>query len=195
MLAVAIAPRVMPNRAPDDAPGVRLRVLAANVAGARPPRPSSSRALRRWRVDVASLIELPPASVRAYDAQRRSATLLPHQVLRPRPGFSGTGLYSRIPLREAPAPAGTRFAISAASLAPRGAAPFELYSRPRAGAHQPRRDAPTGATTCARCPGRARAACGSWPATSTPRSTTPSCGACSTAATATPPSRPGAGCG
>ena len=35
VLAVAIAPRLVPNRAPADAPGVRLRVLAANV-GRRP---------------------------------------------------------------------------------------------------------------------------------------------------------------
>src|SRR3954447_2743765 len=32
-LIVALAPRVVPNRAPADAHGVRLRVLAANVAG------------------------------------------------------------------------------------------------------------------------------------------------------------------
>ena len=33
LLIVALAPRVVPNRAPADAKGVRLRVLAANVAG------------------------------------------------------------------------------------------------------------------------------------------------------------------
>src|SRR3954452_11530387 len=33
LLIVALAPRVIPNRAPPDANGVRLRVLAANVAG------------------------------------------------------------------------------------------------------------------------------------------------------------------
>ena len=49
-------------------------------------------------------------------------------MLEPRPGFSGTGLYSRIPLRVAPGPAGTRFAIAAASAAPEGAAPLELYA-------------------------------------------------------------------
>jgi endonuclease/exonuclease/phosphatase (EEP) superfamily protein YafD len=127
VLAVAIAPRVVPNRAPEDARGVRLRVLAANTGGVSLSAPELVQALRRWRVDVASLVELPPESVAAYDANG-IGDVLPYRVLRPRPGFTGTGLYSRIPLREAPGPEGTRFTVSAASLAPRGAAPFELYA-------------------------------------------------------------------
>lgn len=127
VLAVAIAPRLVPNRAPEDAPGVRLRVLAANVAG-DPETAASLRSLvRRYRPDVVSVLELPPEVVRAYELAGLS-DLLPHQVLEPRPGFSGTGLYSRIPLRVAPGPAGTRFAITAASAAPEGAAPLELYA-------------------------------------------------------------------
>ena len=127
VLAVAIAPRVIPNRAPEDAPGVRLRVLAANVGG-DPKTAASLRSLvRRYRPDMVSVVELPQEVVRANELAGLN-DLLPHQVLEPRPGFSGTGLYSRIPLRVAPGPAGTRFAIAAASAAPEGAAPLELYA-------------------------------------------------------------------
>ena len=126
VLAVAIAPRVIPNRAPEDAPGVRLRVLSANVAG-NPSTADGVRALiRRYRPDVLSVLELPPQVVRAYSSAGIDE-LLPHQVLEPRPGFIGTGLYSRIPLRAAPEPE-TLFAIAAASAAPEGAAPLELYA-------------------------------------------------------------------
>ena len=134
VLAVAIAPRVIPNRAPEDAPGVRLRVLAANVGGV----PQTASALRSlvlaYRPDIVSILELPPEVVRAY-ASAGIDDLLPHQVLEPRPGFSGTGLYSRIPLRVAPAPVGTRFAIAAGSASPAGAAPFEILRRPPARPH------------------------------------------------------------
>ena len=106
---------------------MRLRVLAANVHG-RPATASGIRALvRRYKPDVLSVIELPPEVVRAYEAAGID-DLLPHQVLEPRPGFSGTGLYSLLPLRVAPGPAGTLFAIGAASMAPEGAAPLELYA-------------------------------------------------------------------
>jgi endonuclease/exonuclease/phosphatase (EEP) superfamily protein YafD len=127
LLAVALAPRLVPNRAPDDAPGVRLRVLSVNVAG-RPATAYSIRALvERYHPDMVSIIEMPPEVVRAYTAAGVD-DLLPHHVLEPRPGFSGTGLYSRLPLRVAPRPAGTLFAIAAASAAPEGAAPLELFS-------------------------------------------------------------------
>jgi endonuclease/exonuclease/phosphatase (EEP) superfamily protein YafD len=127
VLAVAIAPRVVPNRAPDDAEGARLRVLSANVAG-EPGTASSIRALiRRFRPDVLSILELPPEVVQAYAAAGIDE-LLPHQVLEPRPGFSGTGLYSRLPLRVAPRPVGTLFAMAAASAAPTGAAAIEVFA-------------------------------------------------------------------
>jgi len=127
VLAVLIAPRVIPNRAPDDAEGVRLRVLAINVAS-NPGTAQSVRALiRRYRPDVVSVLELPLDVVHAYEVAG-IPELLPHQVLEPRPGFAGTGLYSRIPLRVAPRPVNTLFAISAASLAPERAAPLEVFA-------------------------------------------------------------------
>ena len=185
---------------PEPGAGGRPRRAAARAGRQRGRRPRRRRAERPCARCAASastssaVARAPARGRRAPTSRRASATLLPHQVLRPRPGFSGTGLYSRIPLRAAPGPAGTRFAISAASAAPAGAAPLELYA---VHVRAPTSPAPTrraGATTCARCRRRARAGCGSWPATSTPRSTTTSCGACSAAATTTPPSRPGAAC-
>ena len=127
VLAVAIAPRVVPNRAPADAPGVRLRVLAANVAGNPEAASGFVGLLRRLRPDVVSVVELPPELVRAYDAAGIQS-VMPQRVLRPLPGFSGTGLYARIPLRIAPGPEGTTFAITAAAASPRGAAPLELFA-------------------------------------------------------------------
>ena len=128
LLAVPMAPRLIPNRAPDDAPGVHLRVLSANVAGRPATAPGMRALVRRYKPDVLVIIELPPEVVRAYDVAAGIDELLPHQVLEPRPGFSGTGLYSLLPLRVAPRPAGTRFAISAASMAPEGAAPLEIFA-------------------------------------------------------------------
>src|SRR3954451_1055477 len=56
-LVVAIAPRLMPNRAPDDAKGVRLRVLAANVAGEERAGPAIVSLARRLRVDALGTVE------------------------------------------------------------------------------------------------------------------------------------------
>ena len=127
VLLVALAPRVIPNRAPADAPGVRLRVLSANVAaqpdgrpgdgGARPALPPGH--LQRDRAAAGG-------GDRLSDRRRHRAP--PHTALHPLPGFSGTGLYSKLPLRLAPAPAGTRFGTSAAAVSPPGAAPFELLA-------------------------------------------------------------------
>ena len=174
VLLVALAPRVIPNRAPADAPGVRLRVLSANVAANPTAGQAMAALVRRYRPDIFSVIELPPEVVTAY--QTAGVTkLLPHTALQPLPGFSGTGLYSKLPLRLAPAPAGTRFGTSRRRRQPARRGAVRGAGRPHP-ARRPRRATPaTGATTCARCRRPATAACGSWPATSTPRSTTPSC--------------------
>jgi len=126
-LIVALAPRVVPNRAPADATGVRLRVLAANVAGVDRAAPEVVALARRLRVDVLAVAELTPEVAGAYD-RAGIAKLLPYHSLNPQPAFFGTGLYGRLPLREAPAPAGTRYGLSAAAASPRGAAPFEVLA-------------------------------------------------------------------
>src|SRR3954469_20208405 len=135
-LVVAIAPRLMPNRAPDDAKGVRLRVLAANVAGEERAGPAIVSLARRLRVDVLAIAELTPQVADAYDAAG-IARLLPYRSLNPQPAYFGTGLYGRLaprggaaaPRRGGPAPpAGTRYGLSAAAASPRGAAPFEVLA-------------------------------------------------------------------
>jgi endonuclease/exonuclease/phosphatase (EEP) superfamily protein YafD len=127
VLIVALAPRVVPNRAPADAQGVRLRVLAANVAGEDRAAPQVVALARRLRVDVLAIAELTPQVADAYDAAG-IAKLLPYRSLNPRPAFFGSGLYGRLPLRDTPAPAGTRYGLSAAAASPRGAAPFEVLA-------------------------------------------------------------------
>ena len=143
VLAVAIAPRVIPNRAPEDAPGVRLRVLAANVAR-RPRRrlPASARSCARYRVDVVSVLELPPEVVRAYELAGLS-DLLPHQVLEPRPGVQRDRAVLADPAaRRAGAGRHTLRRSRAASAAPEGAAPLELYAVHVRGAHLTCADGP-----------------------------------------------------
>jgi endonuclease/exonuclease/phosphatase (EEP) superfamily protein YafD len=127
VLAIAIAPRVVPNRAPAAAPGVHLRVLSANVAGGVDAAPDVVALLRRLRVDVFAAIELPPELAAAYD-RAGIGDVLPAPALRPRPGFSGTGLYARVPLQEELGPPGTEFAFAVASSSPRGAQPLQVVA-------------------------------------------------------------------
>jgi endonuclease/exonuclease/phosphatase (EEP) superfamily protein YafD len=127
LLLALLAPRAIPDRAPAGAPGVRVRVLAANVAGNDLAAERMIAAVRRWDVDVFSVVELPPQVVIAYGRAGADA-LFPSRALQPRPGFKGTGLYSRLPLGSAPSPRGTRFAFAAAELRASGAAPVGLVS-------------------------------------------------------------------
>jgi endonuclease/exonuclease/phosphatase (EEP) superfamily protein YafD len=127
VLIVGMAPRVIPNRAPADAPGVRLRVLAANVAGNAAAASDVVALARRLRVDVLSVVELPPSVALAYDAAG-IGELLPQRSLRTLPGFAGTGLYARVPLQSAPGPQDTRFGISSAAATAPGAAPVALLA-------------------------------------------------------------------
>jgi endonuclease/exonuclease/phosphatase (EEP) superfamily protein YafD len=127
ILTAPLVPRAVPNRAPANAPGVRLRVLAANVAANDVPAERVLRDLRRWDVDVFSVVELPPEVVAAYDSAG-IRSVLPHRALRALPGFEGTGLYSRLPLRQLPGPRGTEFGLAAAELRPPGTGPVEIVS-------------------------------------------------------------------
>ena len=123
VLAVAIAPRVVPNRAPEDARGVRLRVLAANVGGVPTHRARARR--RRCAAGAStslSLVELPPEVGRAptTPAGIGDAAALPACCGRGRASAApGCTRASRCASR--PAPEGTRFAVSAASAGARGA--------------------------------------------------------------------------
>jgi endonuclease/exonuclease/phosphatase (EEP) superfamily protein YafD len=138
-LIAVIAPRELPDRAGAGARGVRVRVLAANVAGNAAAPHSVLEDMRAWDVDVFSIVELSPAVAASYE-RAGIDRMLPHHELSPRPGFSGTGLYSRFPMRRLPPPSGTEFAMTSALAAPPdGAPPLELLS-----VHVP---APTGPGT------------------------------------------------
>jgi len=127
ILIALLVPRAVPDRAPEDAPGVRLRVLAANIAANDVTARQVLARVRRWDVDVFSVIELPPATVLAYDSAG-IRSVLPHRELRPLPAFRGTGLYSRLPLRPVAGPRRTEFALAAAELDPPGAAPLQVIA-------------------------------------------------------------------
>ena len=127
ILIALLVPRAVPNRAPEGAPGVRLRVLAANIAANDVTAKQMLDRVRRWDVDVFSVVELPPQTVLAYD-RAGIRSLFPHRALQALPGFEGTGLYSRLPLRPVAAPRGTQFALAAAELDPPGAAPVRIVA-------------------------------------------------------------------
>jgi endonuclease/exonuclease/phosphatase family metal-dependent hydrolase len=97
--AHALVPRALPGPQPDVRGGVRVRVMAANLlVGTGDPR-TVVELVRRERIDVLALEELPPQALRRLNALglRR---LLPHQAFDPGSGGSaGTGLLSRWPLR------------------------------------------------------------------------------------------------
>ena len=194
LLLALLAPRAIPDRAPADAPGVRVRVLAANVAANDAAAGRVIAAVRRWDVDVFSVLELPPEVVRAYDAAGRGRAV-PHRALQPRPGFSGHRALLAAPAARRPRrPRGTRFAFAAAELRAARRRAGRAHRRPPARAHRPRRDRAVAARHADAAGLRAQGRRACWRATSTRRSTTPSCGACSAAATATPPSRPASRC-
>src|SRR4051794_12045215 len=127
VLIALLAPRAIPDDPPAGAAGVRMRVLSMNIAGDAAAARDVLRQIRGWRPAVVSLLELPPRAVAAYEAAG-IGSVLPQQVLRPLPGFSGTGLYSRLPLRQLPPPPGTLFGIAAAQAQLPGGVPVGLLS-------------------------------------------------------------------
>ena len=145
--------------------------------------------VRRVARSVLSVQELTPALAARLDAAGL-AELMPERCST-RPDAAGIGLCSRVPL--------------AALASPSAENPLRRPPRPRARRGRSprctrrRRCAPARSPWRADLRGSARDAgrrCACWRATSTPRSTTPSCGGCSTAATSTrrPRSAPGLEC-
>jgi endonuclease/exonuclease/phosphatase (EEP) superfamily protein YafD len=125
VLVLSVAPRAVSNDT--DEGGVRLRVLAANVAG-NPAEAAGVVALaREERADVLAVLELSPAVERAYESAGM-ADVLPEQVLRPQAGFTGSGLYSRVPLQALPRSPDTSFTTAAAVARAPGAAPVEILA-------------------------------------------------------------------
>jgi endonuclease/exonuclease/phosphatase family metal-dependent hydrolase len=80
--------------------GPRLRVLTANVLVGGVDERRLVELVRERRVDILSVQELTPEF---GDALREAGLekLLPHDVVAPDGGATGTGIYSRLPLREA----------------------------------------------------------------------------------------------
>jgi endonuclease/exonuclease/phosphatase (EEP) superfamily protein YafD len=127
-LVVAVAPRALGGPTePDGDPGPRLRVLTANMRFGEGSADSLVALVRSTDADVLSLQELTPDLVRRLDAAGLGA-LMPHYVLHAAEGGDGTGLYSRMPLDEAPGPEGTSFKMVAARAHPRGGPAIELVA-------------------------------------------------------------------
>ena len=103
-LALSVAPRAVGDGDPADGP--RLRVMTANLHFGNVPARELVGAVRRERVDILSLQELPPSMVRRL---RRAGLQrwLPQAVVEARPGADGTGLFARVALRARPPIQGT----------------------------------------------------------------------------------------
>lgn len=113
-LAAVVLPRTLPGRKGEIGP--RLRVLTVNVTFGSVPVDEVVDLVRERRVDVLSVQELTPE----FDARLRRAgigKLLPHDVVRPEDGATGTGIYARLELREGEHPTGGPFAQTTARLA------------------------------------------------------------------------------
>jgi endonuclease/exonuclease/phosphatase (EEP) superfamily protein YafD len=102
LAVLALAGVVVPRALSDDAPaatGPALRVLTANLlAGAGDPA-SLVTLVREHRVDVLAVQEFTPGAQAALD-RLGLAELLPYRQLNPEVGTTGSGLYSRLPLRD-----------------------------------------------------------------------------------------------
>ncbi|KAB2344141.1 endonuclease/exonuclease/phosphatase family protein [Actinomadura rudentiformis] len=125
VLASAVIPRMVPDGNPAVA-GPRMRVLAANLMAGSAPAEVLVSLARRERPDVLALQEVTPEAVVALD-EAGLEPLLPHRVLRPRPGVTGSALYARFPLREQPM-IDIHFGQARATLEVPGAPPVEVVS-------------------------------------------------------------------
>ncbi len=131
VVAVALVGVVAPRALADDQPaagGPTLRVLTINLSYGHADPERVVQLVRRHQVDVLSVQELTPRAVTALDAAGL-ARLLPHRVLEPHRGPSGSGVYAHYPLRQLPAslPSGS-FAMPRARLAVPGAPAVEVMA-------------------------------------------------------------------
>jgi endonuclease/exonuclease/phosphatase (EEP) superfamily protein YafD len=99
---------------PLPASGVRMNVMTANLHFGGSDPAALVALVKAERPDVLVLVELTPAAVAALD-RTGLRSQLPHQVLQPRHGPAGTGIYARVPLRPA-GRAPTGFAAPRATL-------------------------------------------------------------------------------
>jgi len=103
MTAVTLAGCVLPRWIPDGDPragahGPTLKVMSANLLAGAASAGELARLVRENAVDILAVQELTPEFVDKAKAVGLEE-LMPHQVLYPRPSVGGSGLYSRLPLR------------------------------------------------------------------------------------------------
>jgi endonuclease/exonuclease/phosphatase family metal-dependent hydrolase len=128
VLVSAVLPRTLAGPRPDIVGGVPLRLMTANLFEGRGDARTVVDLVRRERVDVLALEELPAEEVRRLDAAglRR---LLPYRDVDARPGAAGTGLFSRLPLRRlTPPPALTYNGAPRVLVQPAGASPVDVQA-------------------------------------------------------------------
>jgi endonuclease/exonuclease/phosphatase (EEP) superfamily protein YafD len=117
-------PRAFSGAQPHAA-GPELRILTANLRFGGAGDASLVDLVRRTRADVLSVQEFTPEA-----AQRLAAAglgrLLPYQVIDPRGGPEGSGLYARYPLTPLPGRGPTTFAMPSATLSVPGTSPVRL---------------------------------------------------------------------
>jgi endonuclease/exonuclease/phosphatase (EEP) superfamily protein YafD len=93
-----IAPRLLWGGQPLPRDGVDLHVMSSNLyVGHADPRAVVAM-VRAQRIDVLSLVEMPPEELARLD-RAGLAKLLPYRDVDARPGANGSGLFSRYPLR------------------------------------------------------------------------------------------------
>ncbi|WP_432967914.1 endonuclease/exonuclease/phosphatase family protein [Dactylosporangium sp. CA-233914] len=97
ILAVLVAPRMIPGPRPGG--GVRLRVMCANLLFGRSATPAFVEQLKVDDIDVLAVQELTAEGLAVLD-EAGIEDLLPHRVVRPRPGGGGSGLFSRHPITD-----------------------------------------------------------------------------------------------
>lgn len=100
VLASCVLPRWLPDGgALAGAKGPELRVLTANLLAGAADTADLLRIVREEKVDVLLVQELTQAFSTKADAAGISE-LLPHKALYPARGVQGSGIYSRLPLRD-----------------------------------------------------------------------------------------------
>jgi endonuclease/exonuclease/phosphatase (EEP) superfamily protein YafD len=98
-LGGVIAPRALGG--PDSVSGMPVRVMSANVLRGSGDAEILMANAREHRVDLLCVQELTPEFAAQLDGLG-IARLLPHRVLSVQEGVSGSGIYSRYPLRRIP---------------------------------------------------------------------------------------------
>jgi endonuclease/exonuclease/phosphatase (EEP) superfamily protein YafD len=97
LLALAVVPRMVPGPRPAVGEGVDVRVMASNLYVGRADARAVVAMVRRERIAVLALEELPPEELAALD-RAGLRRLLPYRNADARPGANGSGLFSRFPL-------------------------------------------------------------------------------------------------